>query len=1650
MIKKAVLCLVLIVSTAGLMAQATAGYGDFIDSGNRLGTADSWDVAMGDIDGDGDIDAVVANYNAGQAVWLNNGSGTFTPGTGFGSGASFGIALGDLDGDGDLDAAVADLGGAETVWLNNGSGNFGASAHDSFGGTTFSKDIILADVDGDGDLDVVVANSNGDHEVWLNDGSANFGTTADVTFGNNMTEGIASGDVNGDGHVDLLVSVQMGGNEVWLNNGAGAFIAGDVLPVYNAKQTLLGDVDGDGDLDAICLISGTNTVWKNNGSGDFGAAATYSFTSGTQSFDGALGDVDQDGDLDVVISNDNDNQMVWRNGGTGNFGAAPISSFNSGYGRGLALADVNNDGAPDVFTTNRNQANTVWLGVPYLQVVSQSPNAMTLNVTPSSNITLNFNIPVSSTLNDNKIQVNGSLSGRCAGTLYGGGTAAVTFDPTQNFEIGEEVTVTLTSNLKTNNGTPLESPYSFQFTVQVSEGWAAFNDAGFNAAGNNRDVALGDLDNDGDLDLFVANELGGTFNRVYLNNGSGGFTDTGQSLGSAHSYDCELGDLDGDGDLDAFVANQHSANEVWLNNGSGTFSAKAHVWWGGFSLGVALGDVDGDGDLDAFVANGGQANKVWLNDGSGGFTDSGQNLGSNASYHVALGDVDGDGDLDAYVANTNEGNRVWFNNGSGIFSDSGQALGVAASAYVSLGDLDGDGDLDAYVANMHAHPDKVWLNNGSGTFSAAAQNIGPNNTVCAVLGDVDGDGDLDALTTCTDETHNELWLNDGAGTFTSAALPAGSTDDHRAALGDLDGDGDLDAVFANGGGNDVWLNYGWDYGDLPSAYGNTLLANSGARHSMVNTGAVILGASVDHESDGQVSTDAGKATNSGDDNTAGTDDEDGVVVIGNWDNGTNGGSVNVNVTGGSGYLSAWIDWNQDNDFNDAGEQIFNMQTVTAGVNTLSFDVPAGTFVPGGSYNKFSRFRLDNDNSVTLTLTGDAANGEVEDHYLAITAIPFQVSSTVPTQNAITLAPEGKISVTFNDAVNGATLNDATSFVVTGNQRGPYEGSFSGGGTSTITFNPDSSFHAGEVITVTLTSDIQSTSGSALNSVVAQFTVRAPEVAGSFGSQQLISASADSATCVHAADLDGDGDIDVLSASIMDNKIAWYENGNSWTETVITTSAAGPRSAYAADLDGDGDMDLLSASLADNKIAWYENTDGQGSYGSQQVLSTTVLQALTVHAADLDGDGDFDVITGSNLKHEDIVWFENNGAGGFSTAQVVYSNAQGVKSVYSADLDNDGDLDVLSATWGDDTIAWYANNGQGAFSGRTVLSTSVYRPNSVYAADLDGDGDVDVLSASYGDHKIAWYENNGVGAFSTEQIISTSAICAWSVHAGDMDGDGDLDVLSASPVNHKIAWYENGNSWTETAITTSAGGARSVNAADMDGDGDLDVLSASGLDDKIAWYENQSSTIRVQAKVFLEGPYDASSDAMLTTLNSSLPLTSPYSQDARTVSSIPATITDWVLVELRSTASGAAVASRSAFLRNDGCIVDDDGTTETINFNLASGDYFTVIRHRNHLAVMSAAAQTLSAGSSTLYDFTTGLDKFYGSDATLLESGVWGMYGGDCDGNGTVTFADKDPINLNVDSSGYLGCDSKNNGTVTFADKDLVNMNVDKASKVPIS
>jgi PKD repeat protein len=276
--------------------------------------------------------------------------------------------------------------------------------------------------------------------------------------------------------------------------------------------------------------------------------------------------------------------------------------------------------------------------------------------------------------------------------------------------------------------------------------------------------------------------------------------------------------------------------------------------------------------------------------------------------------------------------------------------------------------------------------------------------------------------------------------------------------------------------------------------------------------------------------------------------------------------------------------------------------------------------------------------------------------------------------------------------------------------------------------------------------------------------------------------------VDAADLDGDGDLDVVSTGF---SLDWYENSDglgTFSPAHLIDGIAGT-SVRVADLDGDTDNDVLLSSGH-----WYENIDGQGSFGPAQLFTTTGGGPMLV--TDVDGDGDIDVVFGGNGK---IGWNENlDGRATFGPLQIITASLNSPSGLHAADVDGDGDPDVLSGSNVDDKLVWYENtDGLGSFGSEQVITTVTDSPRSVYAADLDGDGDADVLSASFSDNTVAWYENtDGLGSFGPQQVIPTGTLGDHLVRAADFDGDGDTDVLSSNFdlttffFSGDVQWYAN--------------------------------------------------------------------------------------------------------------------------------------------------------------------------------------------------------------------------------------------------------------------
>ncbi len=271
---------------------------------------------------------------------------------------------------------------------------------------------------------------------------------------------------------------------------------------------------------------------------------------------------------------------------------------------------------------------------------------------------------------------------------------------------------------------------------------------------------------------------------------------------------------------------------------------------------------------------------------------------------------------------------------------------------------------------------------------------------------------------------------------------------------------------------------------------------------------------------------------------------------------------------------------------------------------------------------------------------------------------------------------------------------------------------------------------------------------------------------------------------HPVDIDDDGDLDVIASLITqntptnttDDRVAWFRNNGpesnpTYTELTISTSVNGGRDIFAADLDGDGDKDVLSTSLVSGVITWHRNNEGV--FTESFDVTNNAPGVSGVHAADLNNDGLMDVLSAAN---QTVSWYPNEGQGVFTQKYDIISGESNVGEVKAVDFDNDGHLDVL--TNGLNALLWFRNDGTGDFSDRRTIDASINEPIDFLPADLDGDGDQDVIAVSENNGSPKWYQNLGDGRFSKAKNLPASINRAFGIDAADYDNDGDIDIIVA--------------------------------------------------------------------------------------------------------------------------------------------------------------------------------------------------------------------------------------------------------------------------------
>ncbi len=657
-------------------------------------------ILAGDVNGDGLEDIVTRTR---ILIRQDDDGYRFVDGAPFEVAPPYDAVLVDVDGDGDLDWVGA-FEERNHLYLNDGSGQFDDATTTNM--PNFSRrsyGVAAGDVDGDGDVDLFFANTdntlftNGaQNALYLNDGTGAFSdATIQLPQRIDPTQDVALGDIDGDGDLDAVygqAASQSGSalnqNQIVLNDGSGTFTdpVNPLLPsnLMRTSNIEFCDFDGDGDADLYVrdqLFFASlpiDSLLFNDGTGLFSDVTDSNLIGESATGRVTVGDIDDDGDFDVLAGN------VRLNDGTGVLQSVPDSWIGTG-----ALTDIDADGDLDMVASDG----------AYENVGGGQPEARGL---PDP-----FAGPFPFAMEDvNSDSVSDIVWRPLTPTPLApfARTRAIT---TMDFEgDGDDDCIDIKSNGSVIRWFDHGADVFFGIRdTQPDEIFLAIDQE-----------AVGDIDGDGDLDVFVSSGIrpygqgisapceGSWQPRVFLNDGVGNFTELAGAVPNytLPVYSAALADVDGDGDLDAALGiggdDCAGQDRLLINDGSGQFvdetAARLPVIVEGASV-LSFADSDGDGDQDLLVQT---LSLTWffvaqtptyllVNDGSGHFTTT-VPLPDNGNARFA--DIDGDGDPDV------AGLYVLLNQGQNQFVDQTQVLfGSPTVAASSFTDIDLDGDLDA-------------------------------------------------------------------------------------------------------------------------------------------------------------------------------------------------------------------------------------------------------------------------------------------------------------------------------------------------------------------------------------------------------------------------------------------------------------------------------------------------------------------------------------------------------------------------------------------------------------------------------------------------------------------------------------------------------------------------------------------------------------------------------------------------------------------------------------------------------------------------------------------------------------------------------------------------------------------------------------------
>ena len=354
-------------------------------------------------------------------------------------------------------------------------------------------------------------------------------------------------------------------------------------------------------------------------------------------------------------------------------------------------------------------------------------------------------------------------------------------------------------------------------------------------------------------------------------------------------------------------------------------------------------------------------------------------------------------------------------------------------------------------------------------------------------------------------------------------------------------------------------------------------------------------------------------------------------------------------------------------------------------------------------------------------------------------------------------------------------------------------------------------------------------------------------------QHVIESNFNGINTIKIIDLDDDGDLDIIGGSSItptaqSRGLAWWRNEgeNSWTRFTIDQSFIDVMSVDIAKIDDDDNFDIVATSWQLNQVAWWKNSGDPTQTWTKKIIRSGFVSAHDAKCADLDNDGDTDVIAASATPGSVLIFYnDGNASVGWQTSTLTNSFS-GAKVVYIIDLDKDNNLDILGTAADANEIAWWKNLGGNPITWeKTIIADNFVGSDDLIVDDLNDDSKYDIVATAWKSSEVTYWICNDLSTNTwTKKTIDTELGIAARVRIGNVDNDLDIDIVAIGNNPGELVLYENANfDWTRSVLTDVFERSAGLAIEDLDKDGDQDIIAgASGY---LYWWENNSETTSIK-------------------------------------------------------------------------------------------------------------------------------------------------------------------------------------------------------------